>query len=191
MTTDAVDALDRWLIDKDGQGLIKPPPGVVYDRPGYGIVFMDARGRDFTFADTGRHLQAWRSRLPAHPGNGPRPRSSPRALRRLCRRRDPLRVDRTHLTPRTQGPGRATSTPPGALSRPGAVHHSGSCSPHNARRRARSAPASAGSSRTRSRSSRARRRDPRGSPSGDPVRSLRIAHSRRFAAYEDATTCSG
>lgn len=59
MTTHAIDALDLWLIDKDAEDLIKPPPGVVYDRLGYGIVFMDARGRDFTFADTGRHLQAW------------------------------------------------------------------------------------------------------------------------------------
>ncbi len=59
MTTHPIDALDLWLIDKDAEGLIKPPPGVVYDLPGYGIVFMDARGRDFTFADTGRHLEAW------------------------------------------------------------------------------------------------------------------------------------
>lgn len=59
MTTHPTNALDLWLIDKDAEGLIKPPPGVVYDSPGYGIVFMDARGRDFTFADTGRHLQAW------------------------------------------------------------------------------------------------------------------------------------
>jgi len=59
MTTHAIDALDLWLIDKDAEDLIKPPPGVVYDRLGYGIVFMDARGRDFAFADTGRHLQAW------------------------------------------------------------------------------------------------------------------------------------
>ncbi len=30
MTTHPIDALDRWLIDKDGQGLIKPLPVVVY-----------------------------------------------------------------------------------------------------------------------------------------------------------------
>jgi hypothetical protein len=54
-----MDDLDRWLIDKDAEGLIKPPPGVVYDRPGYGIAFVDDRGRDFTFADIGGRLDAW------------------------------------------------------------------------------------------------------------------------------------
>ena len=28
MTTHAIDALDLWLIDKDAEDLIKPPPGV-------------------------------------------------------------------------------------------------------------------------------------------------------------------
>ncbi len=45
--------LDLWLIDKDAEGVLKPGPGVVYDRAGLGIVFMDDRGRDFTFLDTG------------------------------------------------------------------------------------------------------------------------------------------
>lgn len=45
--------LDLWLIDKDDPGVTKPGPGVVYDRAGVGIVFMDERGRDFTFIDTG------------------------------------------------------------------------------------------------------------------------------------------
>ena len=54
-----MDDLSMWLIDKDAEGLIKPPPGVVYDRPGYGIAFMDDRGRDFTLADIGGRLDAW------------------------------------------------------------------------------------------------------------------------------------
>ena len=33
--------LDLWLIDKDAEGVLKPGPGVVYDRAGLGIVFMD------------------------------------------------------------------------------------------------------------------------------------------------------
>lgn len=48
-----------WLIDKDAEGVIKPGPGVVYDRAGIGIVFMDERGRDFTFIDVGTALEAW------------------------------------------------------------------------------------------------------------------------------------
>ena len=51
--------LDLWLIDKDDPGVTKPGPGVVYDRAGVGIVFMDERGRDFTFIDTGCALEAW------------------------------------------------------------------------------------------------------------------------------------
>ena len=51
--------LDLWLIDKDAEGVVKPGPGVVYDRRGMGIVLMDERGRDVTFIDTGRALQAW------------------------------------------------------------------------------------------------------------------------------------
>lgn len=51
--------LDLWLIDKDDPGVTKPGPGVVYDRAGIGIVFMDERGRDFTFIDTGCALEAW------------------------------------------------------------------------------------------------------------------------------------
>ena len=51
--------LDLWLIDKDAEGVIKPGPGVVYDRAGIGIVFMDERGRDFTFIDVGTALEAW------------------------------------------------------------------------------------------------------------------------------------
>ena len=51
--------LDLWLIDKDAEGVLKPAPGVVYDRPGLGIVFMDDRGRDFTFIDTGVALEVF------------------------------------------------------------------------------------------------------------------------------------
>ena len=51
--------LDLWLIDKDDPGVTKPGPGVVYDRAGVGIVFMDELGRDFTFIDTGCALEAW------------------------------------------------------------------------------------------------------------------------------------
>ena len=31
----------------------------MYDRAGIGIVFMDERGRDFTFIDVGTALEAW------------------------------------------------------------------------------------------------------------------------------------
>lgn len=51
--------LDLWLIDKDAEGVLKPGPGVVYDRAGLGIVFMDDRGRDFTFIDTGVALEVF------------------------------------------------------------------------------------------------------------------------------------
>ena len=51
--------LDLWLIDTDAAGVTKPSPGVVYDRVGIGIVFIDERGHDFTFIDTGRALEAW------------------------------------------------------------------------------------------------------------------------------------
>ncbi len=51
--------LDLWLVDKDAEGVVKPGPGVVYDRAGVGIVFMDARGRDFTFTERNGHLEAW------------------------------------------------------------------------------------------------------------------------------------
>lgn len=43
---------DLRLIDKDPEGVIKPGPGVVYDRARMGIVFMDECGCDFTFIDT-------------------------------------------------------------------------------------------------------------------------------------------
>ena len=62
--------LDLWLIDKDVEGVVKPGPGVVYDRRGMGIVLMDERGRDATFIDTGRALQAR-----AGPGHAPPPLS--------------------------------------------------------------------------------------------------------------------
>ena len=58
-TQPATRNLDLWLIDKDDLGVTKPGPGVVYDRAGIGIVFMDERGRDFPFLDTGRALEAW------------------------------------------------------------------------------------------------------------------------------------
>lgn len=51
--------LDLWLIDKDAEGVTKPGPGVVYDRAGMGIVFMDDRGRDFSFVDTGAALEGF------------------------------------------------------------------------------------------------------------------------------------
>ena len=51
--------LDLWLIDKDAEGVLKPGPGGVYDRAGLGIVFMDDRGRDFTFVDTGVALEVF------------------------------------------------------------------------------------------------------------------------------------
>ena len=63
--------LDLWLIDKDAEGVVKPGPGVVYDRRGMGIVFMDERDRDVTFIEIGRALQAW-------VGQAPRPRPRPR-----------------------------------------------------------------------------------------------------------------
>ena len=50
---------DLWLIDRDAVGVLKPGPGVVYDRAGLGIVFMDDRGRDFTFVDTGVALEVF------------------------------------------------------------------------------------------------------------------------------------
>ena len=55
--------------------MIKPGPGVVYDRAGIGIVFMDERGRDFTFIDVGTSLEAvgW-----------PRRTTLPRAARDLA-----------------------------------------------------------------------------------------------------------
>ncbi len=60
MSTHSTDRnLDLWLIDKDAEGVLKPGPGVVYDRPGLGIVFMDDRGRDFTFIDTGVALEVF------------------------------------------------------------------------------------------------------------------------------------
>ena len=43
-TQPATRDLDLWLIDKDDPGVTKPGPGVVYDRAGIGIVFMDERG---------------------------------------------------------------------------------------------------------------------------------------------------
>ena len=67
--------LDLWLIDKDAEGVVKPGPGVVYDRRGMGIVFMDERGRGVTFIDTGRALQAWA---------GPGARLSPALARDLA-----------------------------------------------------------------------------------------------------------
>ena len=51
--------LDLWLIDKDAEKVLKPGPEVVYDRAGLGIVFMDDRGRDFTFIDTGVALEVF------------------------------------------------------------------------------------------------------------------------------------
>jgi hypothetical protein len=59
--------LDLWLIDKDAEGVLKPGPGVVYDRAGLGIVFMDDRGRDFTFIDTGVALEVFAGQAPASP----------------------------------------------------------------------------------------------------------------------------
>lgn len=68
--------LDMWLIDQDAQGMLKPGPGVIYDRPGLGIVGMDVRGHDFTFIDTGAALEA-------HAGHGAR--LSPAVARELAR----------------------------------------------------------------------------------------------------------
>lgn len=54
--------LGLWLLDKDAEGVTKPPPGAVYDRAGFGIVFMDERGRDFTFLQVGDTLETWAGR---------------------------------------------------------------------------------------------------------------------------------
>ena len=87
--------LDLWLIDKDAEGVIKPGPGVVYDRAGIGIVFMDERGRDFTFIDVGTALEAWAGQgARLSPALARDLALAPRAVRGLRRRAHGLRPDR-------------------------------------------------------------------------------------------------
>ncbi len=49
--------LARWLADKDAEGLIARPPGVLYDQPGRGIVLMDPQLRALTLLDHGDRLE--------------------------------------------------------------------------------------------------------------------------------------
>jgi hypothetical protein len=97
-----MDDLDMWLIDKDAEGLIKPPPGVVYNRPGYSIAFVHDRGRDFTFADIGGRLDA---------GSGHCVRLTPASARDL-----PPRTSGSRSTPsRPHRPRRVNATPRAVL----------------------------------------------------------------------------